>query len=65
MWLTDILNALYILEANGMANKSCIEKIENNTVYFTSGRSVHFQDLKELCNVIEFKERIKNNGKED
>lgn len=65
MWLTDILNALYILESNGMANKCCIAKIENNTVYFTSGSSLHFQDIKELTNLIEFKKRMKNNGKED
>lgn len=59
MWITDILEALDTLHQGGISYNVCIDKIEKNIVYLSDGRKFYFSDLKEICNVIEFKERLK------
>ena len=58
MWINDILEILMILSDNGISYTCCVQKIENNIIYFTNGKKVYFSDIKEICNMIEFKKRF-------
>lgn len=67
MWITDIFKVLFSLmdSENGDHEMTfhLIEKIENNTIYFTNGEKLAFRDVDtdvyEIHNIIKFKEKIK------
>lgn len=59
MWIDDILEILTILHGSDISYDCCVQKIENNIIYFTNGKKIYFSDIKEICNIIEFKKRFK------
>jgi hypothetical protein len=47
MWISDIIKALHLL--NGADERDfCIEKIENNFIYLTSGRRIAFYEIEDF-----------------
>lgn len=40
MWIEDLTKALYFLNATEYKYSVCIEKIENNTVFFSNHKSL-------------------------
>lgn len=71
MWITDIFKVLFSLMDSENGDHEMvfhlIEKIENNTIYFTNGEKLAFRDVDtdvyEICNILKFKEMIKERFK--
>lgn len=50
MWIEDLTKALYFLNATEYKYSVCIEKIENNVVFFSNGQKLN---IKLLVNAYE------------
>lgn len=63
MWITDILKALLALCDGDNEYLKLIAKIENNTIYFTNGEVLKFNEIDydgyEMVAITQFKERLK------
>lgn len=62
MWLSDIIEILEILK-NGNGD-FCVQRIENNVIYFANDKKIYFKDIKEVANLVEFKKRFKEKLRE-
>lgn len=47
MWINDIIEVLNLISKD-LGYRCCVEKIENNIIYFTSGARFPFYRIKEL-----------------
>ena len=45
MWIEDLTKALYFLNATEYKYSVCIEKIENNVVFFSNGQKLNIKLL--------------------
>lgn len=45
MWIEDLTKALYFLNATEYKYSVCIEKIENNVVFFSNGQKINIKLL--------------------
>ena len=67
MWITDIFKVLFSLmdSENGDHEMTyhLIEKIENNTIYFTNGEKLAFRDVDtdvyEMCNLAAIRKKLR------
>ena len=59
MWIKDIIEVLNLLCDGKTEWHKLINKIENNYIVFSDGQEVAFSDIKEIANVVEFRERMK------
>lgn len=59
MWIKDIIEVLNLLCDGKIEWHKLINKIENSYIVFSDGQKVAFSDIKEIANVVEFRERMK------
>lgn len=59
MWIKDIIEVLNLMCDGKTEWHKLIKKIENNYIVFSDGQKVAFSDIKEIANIIEFRERMK------
>ena len=50
MWIEDLTKALYFLNVTDYKYSICIDKIENNRIYFSNHTSISINDLMDCYN---------------